>query len=82
MYYIITCDSGVRERIRLAKKRFENLADATAEAGRAAEVYKKQATSAELSNNEDMGRLLKVKRIIVSDGEVIIARTMGSVCLY
>lgn len=82
MYYIISCDGGVRERIRLRAEKFEQLADATEEAGRAAEAYKKQATAEELSSNEDMARLLKVKRIICSDGEVIVARTMAEVLLY
>ena len=82
MFYVITCDAGVREKIRVSAVQFENLQEALTEAGRAAEAYKKSATQHELSYNEDIGNRISVKRIIRSDGEVIVVRTVGMVYLY
>lgn len=82
MYYIITCDAGVKEKIRVSARQYEDMGSALADAGRAAEAYKKKVTVCELSNNEEQQRKLFVKRVVRSDGEVIVCSTVGTVCLY
>ena len=82
MYYIITCDAGVREKIRVSAMKYENPEDAMRDAVDAAKRYIAAATVCELSNNEDANRELYVKRVIAEDGVPFWVRKIGSVRLY
>ena len=82
MYYIISCDAGVREKIRVSAQKYEELGAATFDAVDAANRYVAQATVCELSKNEEMSRELLVKRVIAQDGVPFWVRTVASVHLY